>query len=248
MDVLVAPAKPCRIVDLVLEEDARNMILDEVWRVVNVVCLHKKELLHSQGTQGKHGRPKVSKGRLLHDGAPELDSVQQVKLFGSGLLIFTVRARDDAAAPRVKVKPIEGSESRKVCVISARVRSVPDQRLNVRHEGLVGRELRLELYEDGGRDNVIGEMVMVVIVACIPEVGVAATKLSVALPAGDSSPGIVVVGTDRSAIASQQTSVVEALESLSPRSPHRPESPRGWLHGTSPAAGKHRRPSGILSH
>lgn len=148
LDKLDVGAEVGDVVDLVLEQDPRHLVADEVGRLVHVVGLEQEVVAQRPLEHGQHQVAAPFHGRVARDMAPQLDRVRQQCVFRRAFLVFSVGAVEKAFGPRVPVIPVKRAGEWKVRVVGGWIGAVPYQSVHPLFMG--GDPAVVEIANDSG--------------------------------------------------------------------------------------------------
>ena len=115
------------VVDLVLEQDARDLVADELGRVVGVAGLEQKVVAQGALQHGEHEAAAGLERGVAAGAPPQLQRVGEEGIFAGGFLVLAVGAVEEPFGPRVPVVPVEGARHGEVAVLGRGVSAVADE-------------------------------------------------------------------------------------------------------------------------
>ena len=169
LDVRNVRAEVRRVVNLVLEENARDFVPDEVCRLVDVVARVEEVVLERAGSDGKLEVAAGFHVGVANGASPHFDRICVHGIFGGTFLVFPVEGFEQAVGPAVTVVPVEHSGYRKVVVFRGRIGNVADESVNVILIRLQPAGIQVTNYGSGIDEVSIMEVMIVVI--GVPKVG-----------------------------------------------------------------------------
>lgn len=107
LDELGVGAEVGHVVDLVLEQDARHFVADEVGRLVDVVGLEEEVVAQRTLEHGEHQVAAAFHRLVARGAAPHFNGVGVECIFGRAFLVFAVGAVEKAFGPRMPVIPVK---------------------------------------------------------------------------------------------------------------------------------------------
>ena len=162
LDILRVGAEIRDVVDFVLEQDARDLVGDEIGGLVGVGAFEEEVIVERTFHDREHQVAARFHAGVAGGLAPHFHGVREEGVLGCGFLIFAVAGVEEAFGPRVAVEPVEGAGEGEVGIIRDGVAGVADERVDpVLVRGEPGG---VEVADDGGSVNKVRPVEVVVVV------------------------------------------------------------------------------------
>lgn len=131
LDILYVGTKVRSVMDLILKENPRNFVANEILRLHSVIA-RIQEVLGDR--TGDNRELKVSSGLKIGIAdcfTPHLQAVCETSVFGTAFLIFAIGRFEEALGPRMAIVPIESSGDWEVRVFAACIGGITNHRVDV---------------------------------------------------------------------------------------------------------------------
>ena len=168
LNVVVRGAEVGRVVDFILEQDARVLVGQEVGRLVGVGGAEEKVGVEGAALDGEHEGAARLRGGVAGDEAPESEGVAEEGVFRGGFLVLAVAAVEEALGPRVSVVPVEAARDGEVWVVRGWVAGVPDEGVDPVLVG--GQPGWIEVGDDAGGVDEVRPVEVVIVVVRVSEI------------------------------------------------------------------------------
>lgn len=168
LDILCVGTKVRSVVNLILKENPRNLVANEIIRLHSVIA-RVQEVLGDR--TGDNRELKVSSGLKIGIAdcfTPHLQAVRETSVLGTAFLVFAISRFEEALGPRMTIVPVESSRDWEVRVFGACIGGIANHRVNV--VLVAGKPRRVKVTNVTCCQNKVGKVEMVVVVVGISKV------------------------------------------------------------------------------
>lgn len=168
LDILGVGTKVRSVMDLILKEDTRNFVANEVLRLYSVIARVQEVLGNRTGDNRELEVSSGLKVGIANCFPPHLQTIRETSVLGTAFLVFAIGRFEEALGPRMTIVPVEPSVDWEVRVFAAWIGGIANHSIDI--VLVAGKPLRVKVANVTCCQNKVGKVEMVVVVVGISEV------------------------------------------------------------------------------